>query len=198
LRHLDNKTAKNTGKIILITGGVRSGKSLFAENLAASLGPKVLYLATSEVKDQEMAARVKSHQDRRPASWRTIEEPVKINDVIVAVGQEYQVVLIDCLTLFISNLMEYHGIMYDLESSKVTAQPEKEKAIAKEIEELCRIAKKIDTTTIIVTNEVGWGVVPPYPLGRLFRDITGKCNQIAANYADEAYLLVTGLPIKIK
>lgn len=189
---------KNSGRIVLVTGGVRSGKSLFAEQLAASLANKVLYLATSEIRDQEMAIRVRSHQNRRPSNWSTIEEPIKIKEVIAAIGQEYQVVLLDCLTLFVANLMAKHGLMHETEDNSLSVIPEQENLIYQEIEQICRLLKTTSATTIIVTNEVGWGIVPAYPVGRLFRDLVGKCNQIAASYSDEVYLLVAGLPVRIK
>lgn len=194
----NNCARKNSGRLVLVTGGVRSGKSLFAEHLAATLGHKVLYLATSEIRDQEMALRVKAHQDRRPSNWSTIEEPIKIKEVISAIGQEYQVVLVDCLTLYISNLMAKNGLMQENDNNDLTVQPEQESIITHEIEQLCSVAKETCVTTLIVTNEVGWGIVPSYPLGRLFRDLVGQCNQIVAAHSDEVFLLVAGLPIKIK
>ncbi|MFB0526207.1 MAG: bifunctional adenosylcobinamide kinase/adenosylcobinamide-phosphate guanylyltransferase [bacterium] len=173
------------GKLILILGGARSGKSGFAIAQAKKLSSGqsgVAYVATAFAVDEEMLRRIDRHRKRRPASWKTIEERVDISKILAKL-KNVSIVIIDCLTILISNLL---------------LSGEKERAILKKIKELFRTLKKRNLTTLIVSNEVGMGIVPDNRLGRSFRDIAGQSNQIVAKLADEVYLLEAGIPLKIK
>ncbi|MCK4245146.1 MAG: bifunctional adenosylcobinamide kinase/adenosylcobinamide-phosphate guanylyltransferase [Candidatus Omnitrophica bacterium] len=172
------------GKVIFITGGVRSGKSKFALKLARGFGKKVIFLATGLPKDKEMAERVKIHQENRPRDWKTIAEEKNILKVIRRIKESFcHLLIIDCLTLFISNLL---------------LSDEAEGKILKEVREIVKLLRKAKYTTIIVSNEVGDGVVPNNELARRFRDLAGSANQIVAERADEVYFVVAGIPIKLK
>jgi len=183
-------------KFILVTGGTRSGKSAFAERLAAAGGKKVIYLATATVGDEEMALRVERHRQRRPPSWETVEEPLEIAGVINRMGAPDKLILVDCLTLFLNNLLSKTGRLFNDESAGLTA--EEEERILGVFELLCKVITESPADIIIVTNEVGWGLVPPYPAGRVYRDLLGTANQRLARLADEVYLVVSGLPLEIK
>ncbi|MEW6425952.1 MAG: bifunctional adenosylcobinamide kinase/adenosylcobinamide-phosphate guanylyltransferase [Bacillota bacterium] len=183
-------------KFILVTGGTRSGKSAFAERLAAAGGKKVIYLATATVGDEEMALRVERHRQRRPPSWETVEEPLEIAGVINRMGAPDKLILVDCLTLFLNNLLSKTGRLFNEESAGLTA--EEEERILGVFERLCKVITESPADIIIVTNEVGWGLVPPYPAGRVYRDLLGTANQRLARLADEVYLVVSGLPLEIK
>ncbi len=173
------------GKIIFISGGARSGKSKFALKLAKAFdGDKVIFLATGLPKDKEMAERVKIHQKSRPQDWKTIAEEKNILKVIIGIKEYFcHLLIIDCLTLFVSNLL---------------LSDEKEEKILKEVKEIVKLLQKAKYTTIIVSNEVGSGVVPNNELARKFRDLAGLANQLVAEKADEVYLVVAGIPIKLK
>lgn len=179
------------GRLILVCGGSRSGKSEFAEELAAGLGGQVIYVATSQVCDEEMAQRVAAHRSRRPAEWETIEEPVAVAKHLEERGQKDTVFLIDCLTLFITNLFLEEGL-------QAVSVSERQEAILAEVEKLAKTAREIQGTVIVVTNEIGMGVVPESSLGREFRDLAGKANQIMARYAQEVYFTLLGIPIELK
>jgi len=173
------------GKLILILGGARSGKSSFAVAQAKKLSSGrsgVVYVATASALDEEMKRRIKIHRKRRPTSWKTIEERVDISKILAKLGKA-SVVIIDCLTLLTSNLL---------------LSGEREAVILKRMKEFFTTIKKRNLTTLIVSNEVGMGIVPENRLARSFRDIAGQINQILAELADEVYLLGAGIPIKIK
>lgn len=173
---------------ILITGGVRSGKSKFAEDMAGGFGEKVIYLATAQALDIEMQERILKHQQRRPEDWTTIEEPLKIVEVL----SQYQsgtTVLLDCLTLYLSNLFfKYEGM----------SAAQHEQVIGAKITSLAEMIKRSNANIIMVSNEIGWGLVPENALARRFRDLAGNANQIIATVCEEVYLMVSGLPIQIK
>lgn len=175
--------------IILVTGGSRSGKSAFAQELAESLAEERIYIATCPVVDEETAARIAKHrlarQDRR---WRTIEEETALAGAL-GWGADTGVVLVDCLTLWINNLM------YEAERGGRTLS---EEDIVLKSKEVLRAARSGARTVIFVTNEVGMGIVPEYPGGRLFRDLTGRCNQMFAREADAVAFMVSGIPMWIK
>lgn len=177
------------GDLILITGGIRSGKSRFAEGLAAGLGgDRVVYVATAEAGDDEMRARIAAHRADRPETWTTLEAPL---DVAAAIGEAEarsdapRVILVDCLTMLVSNL---------LLADEVEAQARvRRQAIA-----IREAARRATADVLIVTNEVGWGVVPATTLGRRYRDLLGMANQELAAAASKVYLLVAGIPIECK
>ncbi len=174
-------------KIILIIGGARSGKSHFAQELAGKLSSNVLFVATGEPRDEEMQARINEHKKGRPKGWRTIETPINVARQLELHIGNADVVIIDCLTLLVSNQL---GEELDYQKA--------EKQVLSEIYELITSIKKLDAIFIIVSNEVGMGLVPETKLGRIYRDLLGKANQLVAQHADEVYFMVVGLPVKIK
>ena len=170
-------------KIILITGGARSGKSRFAEELARKFpGPKA-FLATAQALDEEMAERIRRHQMNRPADWQTLEEPLKVPECLEGHGDYFSLILLDCLTLWISNLMMAGW---------------SEPRILEEADRLLKACGRVMCSLIIVGNEVGMGVVPDNAQARLFRDLSGLVQQKIAGGADEVFFMVSGLPQKLK
>jgi adenosylcobinamide kinase/adenosylcobinamide-phosphate guanylyltransferase len=189
-------------KLILILGGTRSGKSTYAEELAKQLGrDDVLYVATSEIKDEEMHQRVEKHRATRPQAWRTVEAPNRLGERISQNLNDEKVVLIDCLTLFVSNtLLETTAPLEDAfdPPSGDPFDPEIEDRLMQEMEVLVKTYRQSSVDMIVVSNEVGLGLVPPYELGRAYRDILGRANQYIASQADEVVFLVAGVPMKLK
>ena len=171
------------GRLILITGGARSGKSRFAVDLAKRLGERVAFIATCVPRDEEMRKRVEEHKKNRPDSWKTIEEETDVASVLQSLPEDCEVAIVDCLTLLVSNLL-------------LTGESEQE--ISRQVREIAASTLKLHLTAIVVSNEVGAGIVPENQLGRRFRDIAGLANQILARGAAEVYLLVSGIPLKIK
>jgi adenosylcobinamide kinase/adenosylcobinamide-phosphate guanylyltransferase len=177
------------GKLVLVLGGARSGKSAFAERLAlAEGGNAVLYIATAIVADDEMAARVARHRAERPAAWETVERSQGVADALSARPSLPPVLLLDCLTL----LLSAPAIDPDVSAEIIAAHA------AAEVGGLLRLADAHAGTLIVVSNEVGMGLVPPYPMGRAYRDTLGRANQRLAARADAAYLLVAGIPLSLK
>ena len=174
-------------QIILLLGGARSGKSHYAQQLAMELDSKALFVATGEALDEEMQARIAEHKKDRPQNWRTLEIPTGIGNGIEKGIGDAGVVIIDCLTLLISNLLHDE-----------TDYPEAEKRVTSEINELIAIMDRLDASFIIVSNEVGMGLVPDNKLGRIYRDLLGKANQLLASHATEVYLMVACLPVQVK
>jgi len=171
-------------KLILITGGSRSGKSRFAQKSADAMRGQKVFLATAQALDEEMKLRIEKHKKERPSGWDTIEEAQHLNTAIKDCGGKYEVVLIDCLTMWIFNLLEYNSFS--------------ESEILKEVRTLIAYCKTIQSTVIMVSNEVGSGIVPASRLSRQFRDIVGRANQEVASIADEVYLVTAGIPLKLK
>jgi adenosylcobinamide kinase/adenosylcobinamide-phosphate guanylyltransferase len=169
-------------KLILITGGVKSGKSSFAVSVASKEEGNVVFVATAKPTDEEMKKKIEEHRRSRPQSWQTLEISRNLLDEVRELKGD--VLLVDCITLYISQKL----------SSRKTAEEE----VLNEISELARWAKKKFLTSIFVTNEVGSGVVPETFLGRVFSEVLGKTNQLLAEEADEVYFLVAGIPLKIK
>ncbi len=174
-------------QIILLLGGARSGKSRYAQQLAGQLSDKVLFVATGEALDEEMQARIFEHRKNRPENWRTLEIPTGIGKEIDRGIGNAKVVIIDCLTLLISNLLRGEP-----------DYPEADKRVISEINELIDVMHKLDTSFVIVSNEVGMGLVPETKLGRIYRDLLGKANQLLAQHATEVYLMVACLPVRVK
>lgn len=179
------------GKLILVLGGARSGKSELAEKIASQLGEAVKYIATATVQDLEMAERIKLHQVRRPASWLTFEEPINILEVLKN-GQKGDVFLLDCATLWLTNLL----LAENLPRCEATATEKKEYIL--ELVQAAADSVNNGYNLIIVSSEVGLGLVPEYPLSRTFRDLAGKINQTLAAKADQVYITIAGLPLEIK
>ena len=178
------------GKIVLVTGGARSGKSRFAEQYAARFGKKVAYIATAGVYDEEMAFRVKLHRERRPKDWHTWEAPEDAHLAIEEAGKAHDMILFDCLTLYVSNLL------CALENVRDSAA--NYELIREKISLLLEAAKEQEGTTIFVTNEVGAGIVPENHLAREYRDITGIANQLTAREAAEVYVVSCGIAVDFK
>ena len=188
-------------KLILALGGAKSGKSAFAENLArnkksGSGYARVAYLATAEIRDNEMAERVLRHKERRPKEWQTIEAHFELEDAIVNLDKNIEFLIIDCITIYITNLLLIDNP--EIDDKYFTNIAEKKNKIFKEIEMLCDKCKLISADVVMVSNEVGFSVVPENKLARVFTDIAGTVNQIIAQNADEVYLIVAGIAQKIK
>ncbi|AAM23668.1 adenosylcobinamide kinase/adenosylcobinamide-phosphate guanylyltransferase [Caldanaerobacter subterraneus subsp. tengcongensis MB4] len=179
--------------LIMVTGGARSGKSEFAEKLAYERGKdEVLYIATSLPVDEEMKERIKRHRERRPSSWETVEAYKDLDKEILK--RKKKVVLIDCLTVMISNLLMEVDLTW--ENSTLEQIDEIEDRISQEVDKILIVSSGVEI--IIVTNEVGMGLVPEYKLGRIFRDIAGRMNKKVAEASKEVYLMISGIPVKIK
>ncbi|MQA00299.1 MAG: bifunctional adenosylcobinamide kinase/adenosylcobinamide-phosphate guanylyltransferase [Dehalococcoidia bacterium] len=177
--------------IWFVTGGARSGKSSFAEHLAAGTGRPVVYLATLEPLDAEMRARIERHRKQRPPEWRTVEAP---RDLIASFRgvESGACVLLDCLSLWVSNRLLLLG-----EDPSPVELEALEVELAAEVHDLLDLADTRDGPSIIVSNEVGSGVVPPYPLGRAYRDMLGRVNQLVSRRASRAWLLLAGRAIEL-
>jgi adenosylcobinamide kinase/adenosylcobinamide-phosphate guanylyltransferase len=171
-----------------ILGGARAGKSRYAQELAARLRKRVLFVATCEPLDEEMNARIRAHQRSRPRNWETLEVPTDVAKAMRGKIGAAEVVIIDCLTLLVSNLMGTEDMNAETLEKKVTA----------ELEELLTFVRTTNAHFIIVSNEVGLGLVPPYRAGRVYRDALGMANQMLARNADEVYFMVAGIPIPLK
>ena len=185
------------GRLVLILGGARSGKSAMAERMAREWGGRVTFVATAEAHDEEMRQRIMAHQASRPSGWRTVEEPLKLGDAVRRAVVESDTVLVDCLTLWISNLLcRLEPPASDEGWASVPDQlaPEVEATAAS----LLDAARFTDATVLVVSNEVGLGLVPPYPLGRVYRDLLGYLNRRLAAEADQVLLMVAGLPLDVK
>jgi len=166
-------------KIILVTGGARSGKSVIAERLISQFGPGPIYIATAEARDNEMAARIAVHQARRGARWETVNAPLNLVTALHSTDNKGPR-LVDCLTIWLSNVMLTDG---DWQASSDT---------------LAQTLTELSSPVILVTNEVGAGIVPENKLAREFRDAAGLLNQKIAAIADEVYLAVAGLSVQLK
>lgn len=167
-------------RIILITGGARSGKSRYAEERVRSIPPPWGYVATAEARDEEMKERIRMHRSRRSADWRTVECPLQLAGALKSQEDSCNAQLVDCLTLWLSNLIEA------------------ERDVVAEVESLCHYLITTPIPVLLVTNEVGMGIVPANALAREFRDQAGRMNQAVARVAEEVILMVAGLPIRVK
>ena len=189
-------------ELIFVLGGVRSGKSSFAERLAAlrqaQEGGRVLYVATAEALDADMERRIANHRRQRPPEWDTLEEPVKLPDVLPSALEGYDTCLLDCLTLWVSNML------LSIEGRPHPNPPPEGEGVAVEQEilsaarRLMESYEKSPATWIVVSNEVGLGVVPPSRLGAVYRDALGRVNQAVAACADKVYFMVAGLALEMK
>lgn len=184
------------GRIILVTGGARSGKSSYAEQLAANTGGSIAYIATARAFDAEMEDRIAQHRRQRPGSWHTFETPTRPSAILAGEGAQYGTVLLDCLTVMITNRMLTHTV--DWEHPSVAQLHTVEADVMAEIEALIDATGSSGTRLIAVTNEVGFGIVPLSPLARFFRDCAGRVNQRMAVAAEEVFLVVSGIPVRIK
>lgn len=211
-------------ELILVTGGARSGKSNFAQELAIkreSLRPaqQVIYLATALAGDAEMRRRIELHRRSRPARWLTLEEPWNLAAALAAIPPESGIVLVDCLTVWLGNVLMRRCLAGEGSTAEETVFPwdvvgageqekgdfaykEAEAALEQEVysqvDRFLELAQQGGYTVILVANEVGWGIVPEYYLGRLFRDLAGRVNQQLAARATLVYLVVAGIPLQLK
>jgi len=170
-------------RLALILGGARSGKSRYALDLAGTFPPPRLYVATAEAGDEEMAVRIGQHRRDRGEGWETAEAPLELAGTLEQAQGGYEVIVVDCLTLWLSNQLIRGGGEAELQ---------------RECVELAAVVEKAATPTIVVSNEVGWGIVPENPLAREFRDRAGWLHQLMAAAADLVVLLVAGLPLTLK
>lgn len=177
--------------IILVTGGARSGKSSFAENLYKNEND-VVYIATSKIFDKEMENRVEAHRKQRPITWRTFEANYNLDKAV----EKEDFYLLDCITLLSSNIM--YDITKDLEDIDFSTQEKVEKRIANELDKLINKIRRENKNLILVTNELGMSIVPENKLARIYRDIQGRINQKVAKESDQVYLVVCGLPVRVK
>jgi adenosylcobinamide kinase/adenosylcobinamide-phosphate guanylyltransferase len=166
---------------VLVLGGARSGKTGFAEKLAMRAGDKPLYLATAQALDDEMRERVRIHQQQRQKRFATVEEPLELPAALAQSAALHDVILVDCLTLWITNLLVAN------------------RNVAEAVGELLAALMKLDATTVIlVSNEVGWGIVPDNAMARTFRDLAGSAHQRLAEICTDVHLVVAGLPLTLK
>ena len=180
------------GKLTFIIGGARSGKSAYAEKVATLSQEDVLYIATAQALDDEMRQRIESHKQRRAVQWQTLELPTRVGEHLLRQPPRAGVWVLDCITLLISNLL--------LEASPDVDEPDEAAArlaVEAEIDGLLKAIEQLPAHWLVVSNEVGQGLVPPYPAGRLFRDLLGWANQKLAAKADEVIWMVAGIPVPI-
>jgi len=170
-------------RVYFITGGARSGKSAFAETLANDNAGKRAYIATAQALDAEMAAKIEKHRQNRGTAWDTFEEPLAVSELLRKLSNTYDFVLLDCITLWLSNVM---------------AHSDGDDAVISRTNELVGAIKDFGGTCIVVSNEVGLGIVPDNLLARRFRDFAGMLNQKIAQAADDVYFTAAGIPVKIK
>ncbi len=180
------------GQLTLILGGARSGKSDHAEQVARASGRSVLFIATAQALDDEMRGRIDKHRAARSSEWKTLEAPVQVGSVLISGATEFEaeIVILDCITLLVSNVLI--ALPEDSSSEQVL------RSVETEIETLLEAHAKLGGQWLVVSNEVGLGVVPPYPLGRVYRDALGWANQRLARAADKVILMVAGIPTVIK
>ena len=181
-----NRNPTRPGELVLILGGARSGKSTMAERMARD-GERVLFIATAEALDEAMKRRIAAHRRHRPEHWDTLEEPIHVTGAVRPLVERYDTFVLDCLTLWVSNLLLDDGEASDAETAV--------------LDTVGRLLDLIDTAGgrwILVSNEVGQGIVPASPLGREYRDVLGRVNQLVASRADRAYLMVAGLALELK
>lgn len=188
-------------RLTLILGGARSGKSAYAQRLAWERGgDRVLYVATAQASDEEMAARIAAHRAERPSTWHTLEASravgPSVRQWLATATTPLAVVVVDCLTLLVSNVLIAMGELPDPVQGEMAALAEADQLLAAVDELTSPLEARL--SWIVVSNEVGMGLVPPYPLGRVYRDALGRVNQRIAAAADEVLLLVAGLPWRLK
>ncbi len=176
-------------QMILITGGARSGKSAYAQQLAESLPEPRVFIATCPALDDEMKARIRKHQEARQSKlWRTLEEPVDLRAAVRGADDGFTL-LVDCLTLWVNNLL------YEAQQQ---GRPFSEADMTRQCQALLEAGRQRRGRILFVTNEVGMGIVPENPLARLFRDLAGRCNREMAQACDRVVFLVSGQPLELK
>jgi adenosylcobinamide kinase/adenosylcobinamide-phosphate guanylyltransferase len=171
-----------------VLGGARSGKSSFALSLAEQVGDRVVFVATAQAMDEEMRERIARHRRERPDGWRTLEAPSGVGEALRPELADTDVVVVDCLGFLVANVMG--EVAADSASTEARVEGE--------LDGLLRAYQGAEATFVVVSNEVGAGVVPPYPSGRVFRDALGRANQRLAREADRVYWMLAGLPVEVK
>lgn len=181
----------------MILGGARSGKSAMAERMAREMGGRVTYLATAQALDEEMRQRIENHRAARPQEWRTVEEPLELAQAVTRAAAESDVLLVDCLTLWVSNQLclieapestpEWHAALGELA-----------RRLEGSVAQLLEGVRSGEATALVVSNEVGLGLVPPTALGRAYRDLLGMVNRRLAAEAGQVLLMVAGLAVDVK
>ncbi len=189
--------SNNTSQIILVTGGARSGKSSFAEQITGEIGKKIAYIATSIPLDEGMKHRIKKHRESRPKEWTTYEVYNEIYKQIEIIAKEHDTIILDCITVMITNIM-FDGPEINWDEIPRDEIDTLEFNISNQIDMLIKKVRENNMNCILVTNEIGMGIVPESRLARIFRDIAGRINQGVAKKADSVYLVVSGIPVKIK
>ncbi len=189
---MNKKTEDNPipAKLTLILGGARSGKSVYAEELARALGRPVLFVATATASDAEMQERIRKHRAARPADWETLEAPLHTATAIGSRQSTAQVLILDCITLLVSNILLQLPENASAETVIASASAE--------LDALLQAHAQMGGEWLVVSNEVGLGLVPAYPLGRVYRDVLGWANQRLAKAADQVIFMVAGIPTTIK
>ncbi len=184
--------------LVLVTGGARSGKSSFAEGILQDVEGEKLYIATAIPFDEEMEDRIKKHQSLRSNNWATYEGFENLNHVLLQKGSEYSGILLDCVTLWLTNLLFDFAGEVDIDGLNLEEINEIEKRITVEIEKFIAAAQRVEGKLVLVTNEIGMGIVPENKLSRVFRDLQGRVNQLLGKAADQVFLVVCGVPMQIK
>lgn len=190
--------ARSGGYVVLVLGGARSGKSSFAQRLAMEYGGRTLFVATGQAQDSEMASRIEQHRKDRPKAWRTLELDCDVGRRLASKLTGVDVVIVDCVTLLVSNVLMRLVGERDMEATVEAEAQNAEKQVKEEIDGLLRCIEKHRACFIVVSNEVGLGLVPDNRLGRAYRDLLGQANQMLAHKARDVYFLVAGLPVKVK
>ena len=180
------------GKLTFILGGARSGKSSYAQKMAEDSGKTVTFIATAQAFDDEMKARIQKHREDRPKEWKTLEVQKDISAYLTQHPQQTVIYLLDCITLLANNVF-----MQFIEDDLVNEVKAKI-ALEDELDKLIKYISEHDEEWIIISNEVGLGLVPPYQMGRVYRDLLGWANQKLAKEADEVLFMVAGIPMKVK
>ena len=181
-----NRASARPGELVLVLGGARSGKSTAAERMARD-GGRVLFIATAEALDDAMQRRIAAHRRHRPEHWDTLEEPIHLTRAVRPLADRYDTFVLDCLTLWVSNLL-----LEDEEASDA------EHTVLETVRRLLDLIEAVGGRWILVSNEVGQGIVPTSRLGREYRDVLGRVNQLVASRSDRAYLMVAGMALDLK
>ncbi len=182
-------------KIILVTGGARSGKSGFAEDEIRKLNTETAYIATAIAFDDGMKNRIRKHKLQRPSTWKTYEKPTNVHEIIAEINKNHSACLLDCITVMLTNYM-MDELDFDHLSEDIL--DEFEERVKSKLTLLVDEIEKTDLTFYMVTNEVGSGIVPDNKVSSFFRDLAGRMNQYLARRSDEVYALISGIPVKIK
>ncbi len=182
--------------LTLILGGARSGKSSYALRLAQAQAKQVVFVATATAGDADMAARIARHRAERPQGWLTREHPRHVGEALLAQPPQADFLVLDDLTLLVSNVLL--ATVEDQDAADPAVQTQAQEAVAAEITTLLKAQQTLGIPWVVVSNEVGWGLVPVSPLGRLYRDVLGWANRKVAEAATEVLLMVAGIPLKIK